>query len=600
MKQDGPNINLYGLSWPPLLTSLARELYCIRNNGRWREHGRDCGAGLEHHMRMLQNILWPEDKWHPWRELLLKSYCENRIIAVLGPASSSKTYSAATFALCIYYANPDRCTVVCTSTTREMLENRVFGEIKKKHILAKRRFDELPGYLLESRLRILSDTKDDRDDEGRDFRNGIQGVATKVGGSFVGLGNFIGIKNDIVILIGDELSLVPRIFVDAIANLNKNRGFKGIAMGNPLDPTDALGVIAEPAASHGGWDGGIDQTGGTKTWPTRFAEGICVQLVGEDCPNMLTPPDEEPPFPFLITRKAIEADIAFYGKDSVQYSAMNSGRMPRGMGSRRVLTRQLCLRCMAFEEPMWKNNEKTQIGFLDAAYGGAGGDRCVFGQLTIGAGLDADGNDLPIMALVDTVVVPVTIKNPEIPEEQIANFVKAQCEQRGILPSNFFFDTTGRGSLMNAFCRLWSTAVEGVEFGGKASDRMVPGKDSAVKACDYYFNRVSELWYGMRHVVESKQFRGLTEEVMSEFGFREWGLTGNNKIQVEPKSQMKTKTGRSPDIADAVVTGVEGALRRGFNIHRKMAPVNQVNERWKEELRLQSKRLLRDGELQEV
>jgi hypothetical protein len=83
---------------------------------------------------------------------------------------------------------------------------------------------------------------------------------------------------------------------------------------------------------------------------------------------------------------------------------------------------------------------------------------------------------------------------------------------------------------------------------------------------DYYFNYVTEMWYSVRHIVESGQFRGMTEDVLMEFCQREWGMTGRNKIQVEPKEDMKLKTGRSPDLADCVAIGIEGARRLGFII----------------------------------
>lgn len=568
--------------------------YFIKRDGQYKKrNGAIAGNGLEFHVHEAQNLLWPKTKWFPWRELILKTVCENRIVPILGPASSGKTFSAAVFALTIYYANPDCCSVICTSTTREMLENRIFGEIKSKHKEAKTLFPQLHGQLIESRMRILSDTKDDTE-EGRDFRNGIQGVATKVGGSYAGLGNFVGIKNRIVILIADELSLLPRVFVDAIANLNKNAGFKCIAMGNPLDITDALGVLAEPSAQLGGWDGGIDATGPTKSWPTRFQGGMAVQLVGDDSPNLAVPEDQPVPYPFLITKKAMDADMEFYGKESIQYSAMNSGRMPRGMSTRRVLTRQMCLRFGAMEEPIWKDTTRTKIGFLDAAYGGTGGDRCVFGQLDFGPGIDLDGNGIMLLALIDTMVVPIMPinLNPNTPEDQIAIFTKEQCEIRGIVPQNFFFDTTGRGSLMNAFGRIWSTGVVGIEFGGKPSERQVSNKLD-IAARDYYANRVAELWYQLRLVVEARQFRGMTESAMGELTMREWGFVGANKIAVEPKDAMKVKIGRSPDEADAIVCGVEGALQRGFSINQ-MSKQNRSqvgSDVWKEELKRKAETL---------
>src|SRR4029077_19940079 len=103
-----------------------------------------------------------------------------------------------------------------------------------------------------------------------------------------------------------------------------------------------------------------------------------------------------------------------------------------------------------------------------------------------------------ILAIIDTLVVPVTMNVNETPEDQIAEFVKSECERRGIEPENFFFDTTGRGSLMNAFGRIWSPNVVGIEFGGKPTDRKVSG-DLDVEAGRYYYNFMTELWFAVSY-----------------------------------------------------------------------------------------------------
>ena len=175
-------------------------------------------------------------------------------------------------------------------------------------------------------------------------------------------------------------------------------------------------------------------------------------------------------------------------------------------------------------------------------------------------------------------------------------FVKAECERRKIAPENFFFDTTGRGSLMNAFGRLWSPNVQGIEFGGKPTERKVSG-DMDVEASRYYFNYVSELWFSVSYLIQAGQLRGLTEDVMMEFCMREWGFQ-SGKIQVEPKDRMKLKSGRSPDLADATVCGLEGARRRGFVIKRQVAVAHKrVDHTWKKELRERAANLARSGVL---
>jgi len=571
---------LYSMHWPIDWHPAEIEMECIRRGGRWKKSNGDfAGESLFYHHKRLQQILDPAKVWHRWNELLLQKFIEHRIIGVIGPASSGKTHESGDFARMCYYIWPHETTIIVTSTERETLEDRVWGEIKSGHKAARRIYPDLPGHLIESRQRLVTDDREETGEEGRDMRNGMVGVSCKKGGNYVGIGAFSGRKNKRVMLIADEGQFMPRAYVDALSNLNKNKNFKAIVLGNPKETTDALGIICEPSADLGGWDGGIDQGPKTKFWPIRFPEGICVQLVGSDSPNL----DGKLGIP-LINQEQIDADIAFYGKESLQFTMMDEGKMPRGQGLRRVITRQMCLKFGAMEAPVWKSEKRTKIFFLDAAYGRVGGDRCVGGELQFGTGLDKDGKEQEILALIETFLVPVSALLPEMPEDQIALFVKAQCEQRGIPPENVFFDSTGRGTLMSAFARLWSPAVGCVEFGGAPTERPV-SKEIDVTCREYYKKFVSELWYSARLIIEACQFRGLTEEVMMEGCQREWGFVAGNRIEVETKDEMKLKSGRSPDLFDGLVAGIEGARRKGFVITRGGISGLRVNHTWKKDFR---------------
>jgi len=175
--------------------------------------------------------------------------------------------------------------------------------------------------------------------------------------------------------------------------------------------------------------------------------------------------------------------------------------------------------------------------------------------------------------------------------------VRDECERRVIDPSHFAFDTTGRGSLMSALCRLWSSQVVGIEFGAPATDRPVSnGID--IPCNKYYYNFMSEMWHVVRHLIEADQFRGMTEDVMAEGCAREWGHVGGNKIQVEPKDKMKLKTGRSPDLFDSLVCGIEMARRLGFKIETIVnIPGGSRDEKWKSDLRDRAKALWSDHQL---
>jgi len=590
---------MYGLWFSSTIHPLWRELLMIQHGGRWtKKDGEMAGNGLLFHYKEAIKHLWPHIAQHRWLDLFLDKWLEHKYVAVLGPKSSGKTCCAALCHLVDYYAFANCTTVVVCSDTKENLEDRIWGEIKKLHRMAKAEYSWLPGQLIEGRTRIVTDNRDENT-EGRDFRNGMVGVPVKKGNAVVGISSFVGRKNKRVRFCADELSLLPMSFIDATAS-QANPEVKVTGMGNPATTTDALGALAEPDSTLGGWDGGIDQSPKTKTWKTRWPNGIAIQFPGSDCPNMDVPEGEPPPFPYLMTRKQMEEDAKIWGKEDWHYTMFNEGRMPRGQGSRRVLTRQLCLKNHAMDEAIWASVNRTRIASLDAAYRAVGGDRCVFAifefgpegnitalpesEFTVSQQVQSESRQV-LFSLKEISIIPIEGNDFESPEDQIVMYVKKACETNTIPPRNFFFDSGMRTSLVTAFSRLWSVDVNPIDCGGRPSERKV-SENIDVLACDYYSKKITELWYSWRLIVEAGQFRGMTEDVMKEGCQREWMTVGGNKIEVETKADMKLKTGRSPDLADCVVIGIEGARQRGFHIKRMInEEYVETDTRWKDELR---------------
>lgn len=437
----------------------------------------------------------------------------------------------------------------------------------------------------------------------------------KKGGSFVGLGSLVGIHNKRVHMIGDELQLMPRSFIDSISNLSKCEHFRFRGIGNPNDTANAHGFICEPSAELGGWEGGVDQRPGTKTWETRMPNGVAIQKPGSDSPNMDVGEEEPVPFPFLMTRQQMKNDAQIWGIDDWHFTMMNEARMPRGQGSHRILTRNLCEKSGALMEPNWRDTNQRKISFLDAAYRASGGDRCVFGEIQFGAEAENDGaplnvssliaqsptnpNRRMILALIDLVIIPITAeKGDDDAEDQIVKFVMAENDRRGIRPSDFFYDAGMKTTLVTAFSRNNYQNAESVDFGGKPSEEMV-STEIQKRACDYYSKKVTELWYAVRLCVEAKQFRGLTKDAMWEFCAREFKTVSGNRIELETKEDMKLKTGKSPDLADAVAVGLHGALRRGFVISKlgKLREQDRAVEDWKAKLTKRAKALASSGNL---
>ena len=195
------------------------------------------------------------------------------------------------------------------------------------------------------------------------------------------------------------------------------------------------------------------------------------------------------------------------------------------------------------------------------------------------------GKHRQVVALIDFMVVPINVTVDEAPEDQIASFVKRECVTREIPPKNFFFEAGMRASLVSAFGRIWSPQTNPIDAGASPSERMVSAKIQ-IPCNKYYSKFITEMWYSVRLLIEAGQFRGMTEGVMMEGCAREWTMVGANKIEVESRSKMKEKTGKSPDLFDGLAVGVEGARRLGFQID---TPVNRqyqnFDDAWKDKLR---------------
>lgn len=413
------------------------------------------------------------------------------------------------------------------------------------------------------------------------------------GGSWLGLGKYVGIKQKRRRLLGDECQMMRPAFLEAVANMNSG-DFKGVFVGNPLGEGDPLDKIAEPKDGWGA-EGEFDKT---TVWQNRFLNGHTVNLVGTDSPNFDFPQDQPVRYPYLIHADSINRVVEFYGKDSLQYYSQCLGVRRAGLNARRVITRQLCMKFGAMDPVYWKGTPLIKIFAIDAAYGNIGGDRCVGEEIHIG--LDVNGKQMLFLAA--TILIPVSVKDPRLPEDQIAEFSKDYCEKNGIPAENVFYDATGRGSLGTSFARVWSPYVNPIEFGGAATERAVSAdlyifdeerKEQRLKRCDEHYSKfVTELWFTVRYTIESGQLRGMTEEILAEGCMREWKMVRGNKIEIETKADTKERMGRSPDIFDAVTIGCEGARRKGFVIARLANSItSKRDEKWKHDLRQRSREL---------
>ena len=137
------------------------------------------------------------------------------------------------------------------------------------------------------------------------------------------------------------------------------------------------------------------------------------------------------------------------------------------------------------------------------------------------------------------------------------------CVGRHIHADHAAMDATGAGRVLHdIIAEKWSPMVLAVQFGGAPSERPVGMGNQTAK--DLYDRRVSELWHVGIEYIRAGQIRNLTFELANEMKARhyEHTKTGGLRIKVESKTDMKSRVGFSPDIADSYMILLELARTR--------------------------------------
>ena len=603
-----PKFKKYNLMWEADTEPLAIEFWCIRQGA---DHCKKNGRTLLEHYVNAKRMLWPNLDEHRWATLSLEKMVENKSCVLMGCASSGKTHTGAVFSLITYFASPEDTCILVSSTQMNSLKKRIWSEITMLWEDALARHDWLPGHMLDSAVAITTDSLEDSDygeRKARDMRKGVFGVACVQGGKFVGLSRYMGIKQKNMVLVADELSAMAQNFLSAVSNLNANESFKFIGMGNPNDLHDPLGKVTEPAGS--GWSDEFLEPKKTTWWKTRFLGGVCVNLVGGDSPNFDYPPDEPTRYRYLISKEKIQETLSFFTEDSQEYYTMARGVMRIGLVARRVLSRSLCEQFGAQTRAVWDDAKQTSVYFVDTSYGG---DRCVAGAASFGKEV---GGKI-IISFQNPKIIPIKVGGGVEPEQQIAEFVKSDCESLGIPPENMGHDATGSGGLGTALARAWSAKTHPVESGGRPSQRPVSldlyitDEQTGLrrlKRCDeHYDRRVSEYAFQLRYAVESGQVRDLPEEAMEELCSRKWDLIRGNLYSIEVKSGTATRpgykerVGKSPDMADWASGIIEMARRLGFHISKLAIEQPKVTQSsWLSRSSKSFTKMMKSRRLQEV
>lgn len=473
--------------------------------------------------------LWSEKVYrvNSWTERRVRAFCEEDtgFLTMWGPSSSGKSTDVGAIVLTHWLAAPMITTCTVCSTTRPALIQRIFGEIVKLYLALK----EPPGEYKASQTAILLGDEN--------TKNGIFGVAILLGNVKDSMANIIGKHNRRNLLVVDEMQGTREAAVEAVSNLQGGEDFHFIGIGNPESRLDPLGRYSEPVD---GWDS-IDVS--KDEWRTKF--GRCIFFDGRKSPAVVEP-DGAKKYPYLLKKRDIDQRIKWYGENSPKFWSQTIGFIPPEGLLRTIFSESFFIKHKMMELVDWRDGWIMVAG-LDPSFS-SGGDKCMLSFAKVGA--DKEGTQK--IAFVETISVPMDLKGDEPLSYSTARQVKELCSARGVDPTNFGVDTSGtQSALADIIESEWGHGILRVSFTGKASSLPVSTEENT-PANEKYANRVTELWHNMYQYGRHGHIAGLQTDTVKEFCSRLL-LEKVNPLCVEPKTAMKSRSGKSPDDADSKV-----------------------------------------------
>jgi len=377
----------------------------------------------------------------------------------------------------------------------------------------------------------------------------------------------------------DEAQELPDAIWTAEVNAGTAPDFKSVRLANPVEKLSRFGRdCCEPAA---GWSSIHDSD---LSWRGKNNR-LVLHFDGLQCHNSKLYVDmgrgaitreeyEKRKLPFMISAEYIEKVRESPGEGSLEWWMYVRGFFPTDGLVDKVFPDQLIER-MGQEWEWDLPPEKMSV--LDPAYEH---DNCVLHHGEFGK--RRDGKMAMLFKETVCIVPKVGEDDKRTKDEQIAEAVKDSCVDWGTKPQHYAQDTTGNGrSVYSHLSRTWSRLVEGVEFGGKPSERPID-TETDKKCEDLYAYFVDELHFRAARWAQSGQVGGLNnldERTKEDLGARRYFVI-NRKRRVETKKELKKRLGRSPDFGDAFILASEIMVRLGY--HPDGVTAEEDNTLWGE------------------
>jgi hypothetical protein len=544
-----------------------------------------------HALARAANALFPPPQFQPnrWSDHrathLLRTGPNKEMTAWFGPGASAKTFDAAKLAFTYWLAAPDRTTVTCCSTTAKMLDQRIWGAIKKLYhaLMTNPDYSELPIKLYEGDTRQVVYVGES--EKGRNPNAMLRGVAIEQGSVDDAINNVIGVHNERMLLIVDEAQGSREALIEARINLRKGtKDFRILLIGNPTSRNDPLGRYAEPNHEKGYdsipiirrpfqfTDGSVVMlpSPAVRDWESRERQNGALGHVylynGLDSPS-LDSPEEGERLNFLIHQANIEQDIREYGPDHPRMWTFTIGFIPPFQSSGTMFSEHsFAVRC-PFDPPVWRY-EPVHCLSIDPSFT-RGGDHFIITPFDVG-NTPAGATRIHFHPHIR---VPIGIPAPgQLQEEMVCDKIRDIANTYAVDPSNIVFDASGNQrtyvGILERTLKCQPGTVLSLVTNTKSS--ALPMNANGDVAELFVGNARAEAYFLWWHLLERGHLTGISDTARLQAcattvvkDEKKSTASTSGRVYIEAKGKIKSQlNGQSPDEADTVANACYLARHR--------------------------------------
>lgn len=509
------------------------------------------------YLNAMKTVYGDAFKISDWTRDHVKHWVMHQWPIYWGSAACGKSHDVGACVLPDFIVDPHDTITLIGSTTRPMLQKRIWEAILK-FLGVFQDWARANGYILPVRVAdagyAILNERDKDDAASMAVKAGIHGVALDEGGKLQGA------HMPYVRVIVDELATIrdQDAIVTALANLQIAKDFKFAAMANPEpwnDPSSA--IFCTPV-------GGIDSVSvESREWETTFGAHV-LHDDGFKSPCVLHPELAEE-FPFLTSKKHLDTALKIARGDPNNPSFWKMARgfpLPAGTGVPPILDPAIAARnkiCepAVFDVGRWRGTAEG----IDPAWTSNGDGACrarcylmvdEYGKLY----LDFTGG-LEYMK-IDATVIKTKPAVEQLTEQVVAG-------KRVPFAADFrhtAVDSSGNQGLGSSL-KMYAGAYDIMEvnYSDKASPNP-PMKFDTRPAEETIADRGTESWVVLARYCEAGMVKGLPEAAKNALITRHYAVENDKKTgesyrkkgkdRLESKKDFKPRfNGKSPDEADA-------------------------------------------------